>query len=162
MSNITELIVVPRNQQNEEDEEGIGMDIAPCDYIGCKAIVNVEWGGGCTKCNRLYCSLHEERMYINQNDSDTDTDDDNTLENGMTGVGCALCCKNPKYAHLRVFNDTQIVSYLLGKTMKTREDIADEMRKVLIAKRMPASVVVVSREDLDEKHDSLFDSLRIQ
>ncbi len=161
MSNITELVIAPKNGYYDEDEdENRAIEIGPCDYMGCKSIVNVEWGGGCTKCNRLFCSLHEEMVYIAQHDSDTDTDDDNTIENGMSGVGCTLCCMNPKYAHLRIFSDTQILAHMLGKTLKTRDDVCDQMRKVLIGKRKPHAAAVV--KDEDEKQDSLFDSLRIQ
>ena len=159
---------MPRLHHTIEDleEKGDYIKFASCDYVGCTNFFTVARSAQCSKCKRLFCVEHEDDSFIHQHDSDTDTDDENTYENKLSGVGCVMCCKSPKYAHLRVFDDKQIIAYLMGTVIKTKTkvEILNDMRNSLNPAASASTVVstLPTVDDLRATDDDvhLFESLR--
>ncbi len=142
-----------------------------CDFPGCNKLFTLYLESGayasCSRCKRLFCADHEEKVRItiddDQDESDSsssdedreqtdnkhdddpdDTDDDDGEESDC--IGCLFCCTHSRYAHLRLFDDAEMLKYLLSVVIKskTRLDVVAEMRKQLVNKDRP---IVVGRQD---------------
>lgn len=100
--------------------------IGSCDLPGCNQLFIIEEAAECKKCRRVFCSAHDaESCVLSNSSSDTsDSDSSHALE-----LGCVLCCRSKRHADQRIFDDSQLVSYLLTKLQKTRTDVEGEMRE---------------------------------